>query len=64
MKKLLFGSMMLMLVAAYASNKDNKSGLAFAQSTWNNIRDTVPKDTSDTTHMPDSLFIADLLAKK
>ena len=64
MKKLLFGSMMLMLVAAYASNKDNKSGAAFAQSNWNNIRDTVPKDTSDTTHKPESLFIADLLAKQ
>lgn len=56
--------MMLMLVAAYASNKDNKSNVAFAQSNWNNTRDTVPKDTSDTTHKPESLFIADLLAKK
>jgi hypothetical protein len=64
MKKLLFGSMMLMLVAAYASNKDNKNGAAFAQSNWNNITDTVPKDTSDTTHKPpQSLFIANLLAK-
>ena len=63
MKKLLFGSMMLMLVATYAANKNNKSALAFAQTKWNNITDTVPKDTSDTTHKPDSLFIANLLAK-
>lgn len=63
MKKLLFGSMMLMLVAAYASNKDNKSSYAFAQSNWNNISDTVPQDTSDTTHKPDSIFLANFLAK-
>ena len=55
--------MMLMLVATYAANKDNKSGATFAQGNWNNIRDTVPKDTSDTTHKPQSLFIANLLAK-
>jgi len=63
MKKLLFGSMLFMLVAAYASNKDSKSPLAFAQSHWNNISDTVPQDTSDTTHKPDSLFLANFLAK-
>ena len=63
MKKLLFGSMMLMLVATYAANKDNKSSAAFAKSNWNNITDTVPKDTSDTTHKPQSLFVANLLAK-
>ncbi|MEP6846109.1 MAG: hypothetical protein ABI861_08895 [Panacibacter sp.] len=64
MKKLLFGSMMLMLVATYASTKEKKSSLAFAQSTWNNLRDTLPQDTSDTTHKPDSLFLAGMLAKK
>jgi len=64
MKKLLFGSMLLMLVAAYASNKDNKSGMAYAQSKWNNITDTVPKDTSDTTHHPDSLFLASVINHK
>jgi len=61
MKKLLFGSMLLMLVAAYASNKENKSTYAFAQR--NAITDTVPQDTSDTTHHPDSLFLANFLAK-
>ena len=63
MKKLLFGSMVFMLVAAYASNKDSKSPLAFAQSHWNNISDTVPQDTSDTTDKPDSIFLANFLAK-
>ena len=63
MKKLLFGSMLLMLVAAYAS-KDNNSGATFAKANWNNIKDTVPKDTSDTTHKPDSQMLADLLAKR
>jgi hypothetical protein len=56
--------MLLMLVAAYASNKDNKSGMAYAQSKWNNITDTVPKDTSDTTHHPDSLFLASVINHK
>lgn len=63
MKKLLFAGMTLMLVAAYASNKDNKTSYAFAQSHWNNITDTVPQDTSDTTHKPDSILLANFLAK-
>jgi hypothetical protein len=62
MKKLLLGSMLLMLVAAYASNKgESKKVYAFDQRY--NTRDTVPKDTSDTTHKPNSLVIANLLAK-
>ena len=62
MKKLLLGSMLLMLVAAYASNKgESKKVYAFEQRY--NTRDTVPKDTSDTTHKPNSLVIANLLAK-
>lgn len=54
MKKLLFAGMLLLSVAAiHASSKDatNKSGYGFAQSHWNNIKDTVPQDTTvtDTT---------------
>lgn len=64
MKKLLLGSMLFMLVAAYASSTGNKGASALAQSNWNNITDTVPRDTTDTTHKPPSLYLADLLAKQ
>lgn len=61
MKKLLLGSMLLMVVAAFATNKETKKVYAFEHKY--SIRDTVPTDTSDTTHTPDSLFLAKMLAK-
>lgn len=52
--------MLLMLVAAYASNKNDKSSIAFSHSQWN-TNDTVPKkDTSDTPHVAHVLVLADL----
>lgn len=61
MKKLLMGSMLLMVVAAFASNKESKNVYAFEQRY--NVKDTVPKDTSDTTHKPDLLLLEKLLSK-
>lgn len=53
MKKLLIAGALLMSVAAIqASKQTGKTGLAFAQANWNAVTDTVPKDTTDTTHKP------------
>ena len=53
MKKVLIAGALLMSVAAIqASKQTGKTGLAFAQSQRTSIIDTVPKDTSDTTHKP------------
>jgi hypothetical protein len=53
MKKLLIAGALLMSVAAIqASKQTGKTGLAFAQSNWNAVRDTVPQDTTDTTNKP------------
>jgi hypothetical protein len=53
MKKLLIAGALLMSVAAIqASNQKGKTGLAFAQTQWSMVTDTVPKDTTDTTHKP------------
>jgi hypothetical protein len=63
MKKLLFGSALLIGGVVYASIQSEKNSSAFVQSQWQNITDTVPRDTSDTTHKPDSLYLANFLAK-
>lgn len=63
MKKILFGSMLLIAGAAFALNSENNNSKAFSQNQFSNIRDTVPQDTSDTTDKPDSLFLANFLAK-
>jgi hypothetical protein len=53
MKKLLIaGALLMSLAAIQASTEKGKTGLAFAQNQWTNVRDTVPKDTTDTTHKP------------
>ena len=53
MKKLLIAGALLMSVAAIQASKQNgKTGLAFAQAQWTTVRDTVPQDTTDTTHQP------------
>ena len=52
MKKLLIAGALLMSVAAIqASKQTGKTALALSQAKWN-ITDTVPKDTTDTTHKP------------
>ena len=54
MKKLLIAGALLMSVAAIqASKQSGKTGLAFAQAQGTVITDTVPNDTSDTTHKPE-----------
>ena len=63
MKKLLLGSSLLMLVAAYASNKNDKSSFAFSESRWNTT-DTVPKkDTTDTPHLANVVVLTELAKK-
>jgi len=60
MKKLLFAGMLLLSVAAiHASNNGGKNAYAlYGQDVMANIanrnfiNDTVPKDTTDTTHKP------------
>lgn len=51
MKKLLIAGALLMSVAAIQASKTEKTDLALAQAKWN-ITDTVPQDTTDTTHQP------------
>jgi hypothetical protein len=53
MKKLLIaGALLMSLAAIQASTEKGKTGLAFAQNQWSVVRDTVPNDTTDTTHKP------------
>ncbi|MBG9378065.1 hypothetical protein I5907_17640 [Panacibacter sp. DH6] len=61
MKKLLFAGMLLITGAAFAISSDKGTTGDFSQYAFNNIKDTVPQDTSDTTHKPDSIFLANIL---
>lgn len=63
MKKLLLGSALLVAGATFALTTEAKSSEKLANHQWQNISDTTPQDTSDTTHKPDSLFLANFLAK-
>lgn len=62
MKSLLLACTILTAGMVYASSVEGKKHAAYAADR-SVITDTVPRDTSDTTHKPDSIFLSQFLKK-
>jgi hypothetical protein len=63
MKHLLLACTILTAGMVYASNFEGKKQASYADDRRYIITDTVPRDTADTTHKPDSIFLTQFLKK-